>query len=272
MVGFILIGALVVIGLKRLAKTNRRLFYSLFITAVVAFIFSAGIHAPVTGGLVKNLLLHVPGLKGFRDPEKFSALVVFAYAIAAGFGVDLVIRRYIKPVGLKFAPLLFLLLPLIYVPTMLWGFGGQLAPVSYPKSWYVFNNRLKNEPGSYKVLFLPWHQYMSYDFSPRIIASPAPRFFNTQVIAGDNAEFGDIYRDTISPTSDYIEQQILARSSETDLAQKLASIQVKYVLLAQGYDSILYGFLDRQGDLRLISNQPGLRVYLNQAYGGTSAK
>ena len=265
-IGFLAIAVLVVLGTRRLWSQQKRLTVSLIATGLVALVLAAGIHAPLTGGLVKSLLLHLPGLRGFREPEKFGALVVFVYAILAAAGVDGLMLAWRERYGLRLVTGLLLLVPLIYVPTMLWGFNDQLRPVEYPASWAAFNATLR--PGNYRVLFLPWHEYLSFDFEPRIIASPAPRFFyNADVLSGDNAEFGDVVRDTPNPTSDAIERA-LETNSDGRFAAKLAQLNIKYVLLANGYDVRQYQFLTSQPDLELVSAKPGLVIWQNQLYNG----
>lgn len=265
-IGFVAIGILVALGLRRLWGDQKRLTVSLVLTRAVSLVFAAGIHAPLTGGLVKLLLLHVPGLRGFREPEKFGALVVFTYAILAAAGVDALMLAWRRRYGVRLVTGLLLLVPFIYMPTMLWGFNNQLRPVEYPASWTSFNDSLS--PGSYRVLFLPWHEYMSFDFEPRIIASPAPSFFyNARVLSGDNAEFGDVVRDLPNPTSDAVESA-LENHSDGQLAAKLAKLNVKYVLLANGYDVRQYQFLTSDSGLTLVSTKPGLIVWQNQRYSG----
>jgi hypothetical protein len=259
-----------VFGVWHQLRRHSLLAISLGIAGLIGLVMSLGVYMPVTGPLVRWAITNLPFMRGFRDTEKFSALLVLAYVYFAAHGLDLLLAR-IKPpkrVSLELVRDGALLLPLLYVSTMPFGFVNQLKPVQYPASWYSFNRQLQSNPPRGKLLFLPWHEYMSYDFTPRIIANPAPDFFNASVISGTNAEFGGINDPTSTPTSTFIEQQILAHTNETNLGAKLAGWHVQYVLLARGYDYRQYGWLSRQTDLQLVSQQSGLTVYRNKAYHG----
>ncbi len=264
---FLLVFSLIVLGARQLWQINKRLALSVGGLGLLGFILAAGVHAPLWGRANRWLILHVPGMRGFREPQKFSVLLVLAYCIFVSFGVNWLANKLAsyKPSRANLAWGSLVLVGLL-TPTMLLGFGGQLKPVNYPASWYSFNNQLKTEKGSYKVLFLPWHQYMSFDFNPRIIANPAPNFFDKPVIAGDNSEFGTVFRDTYNPTSDYIEQKILGQAGIPDMGSRLAKINVKYVLLANAPDTNKYDFLNHQSQLNEVVYSSSLRVYLNTEY------
>lgn len=107
---------------------------------------------------------------------------------------------------------------------------------------------------------------MSYDFNPRIITNPAPSFFGDRIISGDNAEFGDVFRDTKNPTSDYIEKEILGKAGQPNIGIKLASKKIKYVALAHGPDWQQYIFLANNRQLKLIAQDKSLIVYQNLEY------
>ncbi len=270
LVGGLLILLLVVIGGRERWRTRSLLAVSLALAGLIGLVVALGVQAPVSGPVVRWGIEHLPLMRGFREPEKFSALLALAYVYFAAHGLDRLLAR-VKPAATGRLELLrdgALLLPVFYTATMPFGFVNQLKAVQYPASWYSFNRQLQATPPSGKLLFLPWHEYMSYDFTPRIIANPAPAFFDGSVIAGTNAQFGGIDDPTPTPTSRFVESQVLGRSDRTDLGHTLARIHVQYVLLAHGYDYSQYGFLSRQRDLKLVSHASGLDVYRNEAYRG----
>ncbi len=266
--GFALLCILIAFGLWRQWQRRSLLALSLGLAGIIGLVLALGVHAPLSGPLTGWIITHVPLMRGFREPQKFSALLVLAYAYFAAWGLDYILKRLpARAEGrIEFTRDAALLLPVLYVATMPFGFAKQLKPVHYPASWYGFNRQLQQHPAKGKILFLPWHEYMSFDFSPRIIANPAPDFFTAPVIAGTNAQFGGSNDPSPTPTSTFITKQVLAQTRRTDLGAKLASRHVQYVLLAGGYDYQAYGWLGRQSDLKLVSRQPGLNVYKNQAY------
>ncbi len=223
--------------------------------------------APLWGGVNEWLLLHVPLLRGFREPQKFSLFLVLAYSFYGSYGLTVLAKRVATKTEsiFNYMPTALLVLPLALVPVMPFGFAGQLKPVKYPASWYSFKSVVDSESGDFKVLFLPWHQYMSYDFNPRIIANPAPGFFGSRIVSGDNAEFGDVFRDTANPMSDYVEQEILGRADESGMGKRLAAKNIKYVVIAHGPDWEQYIYMANQPDLKLVSQDTSLLVYRNTA-------
>lgn len=261
-------------GMERglLAKKRDLIAISLIITGFLALLMALGVNAPVTGNLTKWVIENVPFMSGFRDSQKFSALIVLAYVYFAARGLNHLLSRSVSkdpPWKTWKTELLkngVLILPIIYVPIMLVGFAGQLKPVHYPDSWYSFNAQLEQDVGQGKVLFLPWHQYMSYDFTRRVIASPAPQFFNAKVLSSQNAELGGIVSASQSSDTIFVEQQILNNAGINNAGERLAEIGVEYVLLSEGKGYEQYGFLAGQTDLKEISEQPGLTVYRNEAY------
>lgn len=264
----LLLGLLIILGLREQRRRHSLLGVSLGLAGVVGLVLALGTQAPLTGSFTHWAITHLPLMRGFREPEKFSALLALAYAYFAAYGLDRVLTK-VKPAAEGRLEVIrdgALLLPLLYTSTMPFGFVNQLKPVQYPASWYNFNHQLQQHPPSGKLLFLPWHEYMSYDFTPRIIANPAPNFFAAPVIAGTNSEFGGITDPTPTATSRFIEQQMLAQTDRTDLGKTLAKLNVQYVLLAQGYDYTQYDFLNQQKDLKLVSRQSGLDIYQNQDY------
>lgn len=201
----------------------------------------------------------------------------------------LLVLEFIKRV----IPALFLLVPLLYSPGMLWGFGGQLCVSDYPKSWFEVNEFLNKDKDNFRTLFLPWHLYMSFSFAcNKIIANPAHNFFDKSVLAGDNMEMGPIYTQSMRLESKYIEKEILGNklkfveinrnmSTEADeinrntleinrdyisLGEKLNVLNIKYVIWAQDSDFFNYEFVSRSPDLELVFDSKELKVYQNLKY------
>jgi hypothetical protein len=269
-IGFALIAVLVIAGILSLKRRRSLLAFSLGIAALIGLIISLGPEAAITGGFTTWVIYHIPLMRGFREPEKFSALLVLAYAYFAGYGLDTILRHIPTKAEARLELVRdgAVLLPLLYVSTMPLGFAGQLKAVNYPSSWYSYQDSLKQHAIAGKILFLPWNEYMSYNFTPRIIANPAPDFFSASVISGTNAQFGGLDDPTPTPTSEFIESDILAHTTQINLGVKMAKLHIQYILLADGYDVNQYGWLAHQSDLKLVSSQPGLIVYRNEAYSG----
>ena len=263
------LAVLVVAGIPKQLKKDRPQAIVLLVLALVGFMVASGIHAPIWGGVNDWVLLHVPLMRGFREPQKFSVLLVVAYCLFASASVrHFASRAQQNQSGswYSYVPTALLVLPLALTPLMPFGFAGQLKPVQYPPSWYAFNTQIEQESGDFKVLFLPWHEYTSFDFNGRIIANPAPTFFSKTVLSGDSAELGSVGREKPNGTSDFIEQEILTKPEDPGMGPKLTAIGVKYIVLANAPDADKYGFLTDQPALQQVSKSHSLIVYLNTDY------
>lgn len=263
-------------------------------TAVVAVLLGAGASgpaAPLFGWMFHN----VPFFRGMRDSQKFVALLVLAYAYLGGLGVqefaeDLGSRTKMKGTlrrlwgrglvegdGRRLLSLgvvaLALVTPVIYTFPMLTGFAGQVQPTDYPDEWYEVNDFLEgNAAPQEQALFLPWHQYMAFDWVPNrdpTIANPAKHFFSTPVVQGDNVQIGGIYSQSGKPSSRYVEFLFglgpdNERKNVSNVGELLVPLNVKYVLVTKEVDWERYDeFLQKQDDLELVLENDMFRVYEN---------
>jgi hypothetical protein len=260
----LIVWLIVITGVMSLWRVRQR-----FIVVLLAA--SALIAAMLAIGTINGwLVTRVPFFAGYREPEKFVALVALAYAVFAGHGVAAILK-YCHDQGGKFflivASVILLLVPLVWTPTMLRGFDNQLTLAQYPADWFTINKRLDADPSRFQVLFLPWHQYMYFNFAGRIIASPAPAFFDKPVVVSNNPEFEGI--PPVPNTLDASVAGTLAGAPEsTTIGTPLAKLHIKYVLLARDDDYANYSYLGRQADLKLVAKSATLELYRNVAFGG----
>jgi hypothetical protein len=247
------------------------------IGAVVAFVFALGVSSSLTEPFSRWLFDTLPFMRGFRDSQKFVAVLVLAYSFLGGLGVDRLFSRtetaktWIKKTNqvrretVKAILLVIILtLPFLYSITMFWGFGGQLNVTDYPSDWYETNNYFEEHPGDYAVLFLPWHMYMDFSFAGRRLANPAASFFTPQVIQGENVEMGGVYSESNSPSQAYVQFLIDNGEKISNMGSYLSLLDVKYVILAKEVDYYSYSFLFNQTDLRMVSNTTHLYLFENE--------
>jgi hypothetical protein len=162
---------------------------------------------------------------------------------------------------------IFLIIPLIYSFTFFNRFAGQIEPTDYPKDWYEINNFLNKDKQDFKILFLPWHQYMSFDWvlnKDKSIANPSRYFFDKEVISGTNVEIGNIRRQDYSPDQVYIDFLLKNKYSITNFGKQVSILNVKYILLTKEVDYKKYFFLFNQTDLELIKETKHLYVFENK--------
>lgn len=160
-----------------------------------------------------------------------------------------------------------LITPLIYSFTFFNGFAGQIKPTDYPSDWYETNNFLNEDKQDFKILFLPWHQYMNFGWvnnTNKRIANPARNFFDKDVISGTNAEIGKIYRESNTPEQVYIDSVLDKRNNITNFGELISILNVKYVILTKESDYKKYFFIFNQTDLELIKETKNLYVLKNK--------
>ncbi|VVB89730.1 Uncharacterised protein [uncultured archaeon] len=173
----------------------------------------------------------------------------------------------IKKFILSIVIIISLITPLIYSFTFFNGFAGQIKPTDYPADWYETNNFLNEDKQDFKVLFFPWHQYMSFSWiknRDKTIANPARHFFDKETISGTNVEFGKIYRQDNSPDQLYIDSLLNERNNITDFGELISILNIKYIILTKESDYKKYFFLFNQTDLELVKETGTLYVFKNR--------
>ena len=260
----IMIVLLVIGGAISYWRTGERKTWWLFITVGIF----AGIVA--LGAMNKWVVSHIPLFAGYREPQKFVALISLAYAVFIARGISAVISYCHRQGGtflLICATTLVLLLSVVWTPTMWWGFNQQLSSAQYPADWFSVNRRLDSDNDNFQTLFLPWHLYMFFGFAGRIIANPASAYFDKPVIVSDNPEFKNISYSNRTPATKQLDQLLPLANKQETLGRQLAKLNIKYIILENDDDFSNYAYLNRQQDLKLISKSDTLELYINNAWG-----
>jgi hypothetical protein len=278
LVGFwpILATFFIVLALVGLTAARRNAFaWILFATGLIAFVLGVGIAYPPFAGIYWFLFDHVPFFKGDREPEKFIGLLVMTYSFLGAVGAtwlsNFVRRNFTRYhgelLGGTVLPFLIFITPLVYNPVELWGFAGQMKTTNYPSDWYAVNRQLNQDKSNFQVLFLPWHMYLRFTFSNGVMANPATSFFDKPTIQGDNIQIANIYSGVHTPTSLFVENNILATGpSSTHIGVNLDHLNIKYVIVAKNSDASQYQWLNRQRDVTMIDDTKDLIVYRNDAW------
>lgn len=158
----------------------------------LSVIFSCGIGEGVFKNFNLWLFEHVYFWRGFRDTEKWSAVLALLYALFAGLGARWIILWFQKPEYRKIVLYILLAIPLVYTSMMLWGFTSQLRTVQYPESWAKINNILRLDKNC-RALFLPWQQYYYLQFNNSMLTvNLSGNYFDCDIVHGKNMELGII--------------------------------------------------------------------------------
>ncbi|MFC1999221.1 hypothetical protein ACFLXE_00495 [Chloroflexota bacterium] len=240
-------------------------------------LLAAGAAIDFTRPAFEWLFDHSLFFRGFRDSQKFVALICLSYSFLGGLGVYQLarssffykLRRARLPrIGTAALVGLALVVPLVYCYPI-FGFGGQLKPIDYPEAWYQVNDYLNEDDEDFNVLFLPWHMYMGYQWLPnrdKSLMNPAHRFFDKPVICGDNIEVGGIYSQSTNPISKYVEFLLKHKNQVDNFGELLAPLNVKYVVLVHEVDYKSYSFLYRQQDLAIEREVEKLTIFRNEHF------
>jgi len=251
---------------------HRWVVVSFGIIGVVSFLLAVGAASDFTRPPFEWAWEHIPFFRGFRDSQKFVALLCLTYACLGGLGVNELAKwlrqqgKRLSRVGVTALIAVALLAPVAYSFTM-FGFHGQLGVTDYPQEWYEVNDYLNRDENDFNVLFLPWHLYMDCNWLPnrdKRLGNPAQQFFDKPVIAGDNMEVPVIYSQSTNPISKYVEF-LLANGNDVDnLGELLAPLNVKYIILVHEVDYQNYDFLYHQDDLNIELERQGLTLLKNE--------
>jgi hypothetical protein len=238
--------------------------------AVVAFFLSLGARAPLTGGLFSFMFDHVAAFRLFREPQKFVALIVLAYAVLGASGLDRLLRRRSAAPPRQqrrtslLIPVLLLALISIYSFRMFGGLWGQAKAVSYPKSWASAQEYLDKDSGDWYALYLPSFWYMRYDFtkSDYTITNPMPFYFKNRSLPLLSIEVGPVRLDR-TELDDYVQAALSSGRDNGNMGAMLAPLNVKYVLMSRNDASVLFRYVDQQKDLKVVRRWKDLVLLRN---------
>jgi hypothetical protein len=202
----------------------------------------------------------LPFYKGLREPQKWVAAIIPIYLFYLILGsfylskVKIIINNRLVS-GLVLAFIIVMQAPLLF-----WGFNCQAKPIPYPSDWYEVDNLLSDGSNcSDRILFLPWHLYMSFNWSKKIMVNPARTFFSCPVISGTNMEWGGIYDNSRSADGAIIGDWLQNKGQGGVPA--LAGDPIRYIILAKELDFTSYLWLNSSFDVDLILETKTLLVY-----------
>ncbi len=230
----------------------------------LATVFSCGIGE----GFFRNFNLwmfeHISFWKGFRDSEKWSALLALGYAFLGGLGARFILLYFQKHEYRRIAFYVLIAIPLLYTPMMLFGFAGQLKAVQYPNSWAEVNNVLKQDKNC-RALFLPWQQYYSLHFNNEILTANLSRsYFDCDIVQGKNMNLGDVVSQGGNGEEyDVIEREVTNNNTNSDsVIEFLKQKRIRYIIFTDdviGEDPYRYPFLGSKYLFRVIYSE---NIYL----------
>ncbi|MFC7136126.1 hypothetical protein [Halobaculum litoreum] len=249
----------------------------LALVAAVGVLLGVGVAVPAVAPLYRAFAATPVGA-GMREAGKFVALVALALSLLGAVGVrrlraDLraaAAERSLSPDRRRLLAACFVALlvalPLVYTLPMAAGFGGAYGATDYPDDWHAVDERLAADDGDYRVLYLPWHQYMRYEWAGGTVAAPAPLFFGPDTVASRDPDLG-IGSQATDPTHRRLDA-LLAEPPGDGFGAAVAPLGVKYVVVSKTADYERYAGLDGASDLAVVHRGDDLLVYENRAFDG----
>jgi hypothetical protein len=259
--------SLAAIGLFRLLRRDGAKRFSVVIamTAGLALLLAGGTSFPPTAGVFRWLFDNILAVRIYREPQKFLALVVLAYALFAAVGLHaLLAGRAAWIARTAFGAAVAAVLTYGY--TLLGGFWGQVHLSHYPRDWYTAQRVISKGTEDGRLLVFPWHLYAVWSFSDgRIVANPASSFFAGDVLINPEAGFPYMPAQADDATVQYVADLLEERPGDR-FGHRLASVDVRYVALLREVNYWDYRFLRRQRDLDLLYEGTHLAIFRNMAW------
>jgi len=167
--------SVVVLGLPTLVR--RRAAVPLVILAAVAVVVPAAMATGPGMAFVEATIRTLPGLGVVRDAQKWVALAVPAYSLAAAAAV-ITVRHRIKA---ALAALICCAALVATLPDLAWGVGGKLVAVRYPPAWTAVSAQINADPRP--VAVLPADSMRRYAWAGSApVLDPLPRWVRADVL------------------------------------------------------------------------------------------
>lgn len=236
---------------------------------LLGFLLALGVSSALTGSAFTLLLERVPAARSFREPQKGVALLALAYAYLGSAGVAALVRGVRSPARRRALAAVALAVPLLAGYRTFGGLWGTMQTSSFPPSWTEARRVLAAEAAGSRTLFLPWAAYVELWFAGgRLVANPAPQFFDSPMLASKAAAPGPGLSDTTDPVDARVARLLRGGARNPRLGACLAELGVAYVLLAREVGAEEYVYLDRRSDVAVVRRWPELVLYRLREPGG----
>lgn len=258
-------------GLRRAVRNHPGEWRRLAALGLGALVVAALPAVPGGAGLVEDLAERLPGLALLRDSHRFLAPLGVVLATGAA-GAATAAREQVRPgrealwsvVGLIVAA------PVLLLPVLAWGAGGELERSSYPREWDEVADLLAGAPGT--VVVLPWTgSYRGYGWNDgRAVLDPAPRYLPGEVLVDDRV----LLDDQVVPAEDPRVEVVRRALAADDPAEALRAAGVRWVLVEKGLAGVVAvaGETVHDGDgLALVDLEAGGEVSAGPLDGGTGS-
>ncbi|KRC56629.1 MULTISPECIES: hypothetical protein [unclassified Nocardioides] len=176
----------------------------------------------------------VPGVALLRDSHRFLAPLGLVLAVGAAHAATQ-LRAAIRPGrgALWSAVGLLVAAPVLLLPSLAWGGGGEIERSSYPQAWADVADLVG--PDELTVV-LPWAgSYRGFDWNHRrAVLDPAPRLLPGTVLVDDSVRLTD----RVVPPEDPRVVAVAGALEADDPAAALRDLGVRWVLVERGMGDV----------------------------------
>ncbi|WP_024795689.1 hypothetical protein [Tomitella biformata] len=220
--------ALVAAGLRGLWRRRRNpVIAALVVIAVLAIVLPALAATGPGLALCRAIVAAVPGSGLGRDAQKWVALAMPGYVLAAALAADRLRARRPKsatPKSAKSSAVALCALLILALPDLAWGVGGALRPAHYPVGWAQVAQLAA--PGDGDVAVLPAGSFRMFDGGP-VVLDPAARWLQADVLDPGALIVGGV---RVAGEGSRAQSVLLSGAEPA----KLAELGVRWVLVEHG--------------------------------------
>lgn len=176
----------VVAGLPVVLRTPaRRMTLPLLVLAAVAVVGPALLATGPGLAFVESAVRTIPGLGVLRDGQKWVALAMPGYTLAAA-AAPVTLRRRLPATA---TAALCCVALIAVLPDLAWGVGGQMRAVRYPAGWAAAAAQINADPRP--VAVLPPDVMRQFSWSgPAPVLDPLPRWLRADVFSTGDLSIG----------------------------------------------------------------------------------
>jgi len=184
---------LAVVGLGGVAAVRSRTALPFLLLAVAAVVLPAAMATGPGLALVRTLAEAAPGLGVLRDGQKWVALALPGYAVAAA-GSVVTLSRWRPALSPAAVAATCCAVLIAVLPDLAWGGWGKVTSVRYPSGWAQVAERIDADPGP--VAVLPADSMRQFGWAGAApVLDPLPRWLRADVLStGDlNISGGTVF-------------------------------------------------------------------------------
>ncbi|OMC28684.1 hypothetical protein A5740_19580 [Mycobacterium sp. GA-1841] len=248
---FAFVATVVLLGVVALGLpvvVRNRAAVPLLVLAAAALLIPAAMATGVGLAFVEAVVRAVPGLGVVRDGQKWVALAMPGYALAAA-AAPATLSRLRVPAAAAAAVCCAALIAVL--PDLAWGVGNQMRAVQYPASWAAAAAQINADP--LPVVALPPDSMREFPWAPGApVLDPLPRWVRAEVYQTGDLSIGGQTVPGEGARARAVQDLVLSGASD----RKLAEAGVGWVVRESGGDVAVH----RVGGSSAVSPHRGLMI------------